>query len=93
MTALERIQSLIHVLPEKDRKLANTFIEKRQFESLYELVSSDIYKARKKAKDSNVEEIEVSVIADMSILKSEIINYIDRLGWNDEDLIDEYEEF
>lgn len=93
MTALERIQSLIYALPEKDRKLANTFIEKRQFESLYELVSSDIYKARKKAKDSNVEEIEVSSIADMSILKSEIINYIDRLGWNDEDLIEEYEEF
>ena len=93
MTALERIQSLIYVLPEKDRKLANIFIEKRQFESLYELVSSDIYKARKKAKDSNVEEIEVSDIADMSILRSEIINYIDRLGWNDEDLINEYEEF
>ena len=84
---------MIYVLPEKDRRLANTFIEKRQFESLYELVSSDIYKARKKAKDSNVEEIEISSIADMSILKSEIINYIDRLGWNDEDLINEYEEF
>lgn len=93
MTALERIQSLIKVLPEKDRNLANIFIEKRQFESLYELVSSGIYKARKKAKDSNVEEIEVSSIADMSILKSEIINYIDRLGWSDEDLIKEYEEF
>jgi hypothetical protein len=35
----------------------------------------------------------MSSIADMSILKSEIINYIDRLGWNDEDLIEEYEEF
>ena len=93
MTALERIQSLIKVLPEKDRNLATIFIEKRQFESLYELVSSGIYKARKKAKDSNVEEIEVSSIADMSILKSEIINYIDRLGWSDEDLIKEYEEF
>lgn len=93
MTALERIQSLIKVFPEKDRNLANIFIEKRQFESLYELVSSGIYKARKKAKDSNVEEMEVSSIADMSILKSEIINYIDRLGWSDEDLIKEYEEF
>ena len=93
MTALERIQSLINVLPEKDRKLAEKFIDKRQFESLYELVNSDIYKARKKAKASNIEEMSVSDIADMSILKAEIINYIDRLGWEDDNLIDEYEEF
>lgn len=93
MTALERIQSLINVLPEKDRKLAEKFIDKRQFESLYELVNSDIYKARKKARASNIEEMSVSDIADMSILKAEIINYIDRLGWEDDNLIDEYEEF
>ena len=29
----------------------------------------------------------------MSILRSELINYIDRLGWDNEDLIEEYEEF
>lgn len=84
---------MINVLPEKDRKLAEKFIDKRQFESLYELVNSDIYKARKKAKASNIEEMSVSDIADMSILKAEIINYIDRLGWEDDNLIDEYEEF
>ena len=91
MTALERIQSLIYTLPEKDQKLANQFIEKRQFENLYELVSSDIYKARKKV--INNDELEPTYITDMSILRSELINYIDRLGWDNEDLIEEYEEF
>lgn len=84
---------MINVLPEKDKKLAEKFIANRQFENLYEIVNSDIYKARKKAKDSNIEEITISNIADMSILKAEIINYIDRIGWEDNNLIDEYEEF
>jgi hypothetical protein len=82
MTAIERMQSLVKTLPEKDRKLAYKFIDKRQFESLYELVNSAIYKARKAHKEQ-LEDIEYLDVAEMSVLQSEVINYIDRMGYND----------
>ena len=93
MNTLERIQSLITVLPEKDIQLAEQFIKKREFESLYELVSSDIYKVRKKAKQNNIEEIDIPNLGDLDLLKSEIVNYIDTIGWYEEELKEEYEEF
>lgn len=82
MTAIERMKKLVNTLPEKDRKLANKFIDSRQFESLYELVNSAIYKSRK-AHKQQLENIEYSDVADMSMLQSEVINYIDRMGYND----------
>lgn len=82
MTAIERITKLTQTLPEKDRKLAYKFIDKRQFESLYELVNSAIYKSRKAHKEQ-LDEMEHLDVAEMSVLQSEIINYIDRMGYND----------
>lgn len=82
MTAIERMKKLVNTLPEKDRKLANKFIDSRQFENLYELVNSAIYKSRK-AHKQQLENIEYSDVADMSMLQSEVINYIDRMGYND----------
>lgn len=82
MTAIERMKKLVNTLPEKDRKLANKFIDSRQFENLYELVNSAIYKSRK-AHKQQLENVEYSDVADMSMLQSEVINYIDRMGYND----------
>lgn len=81
MTAIERMQSLVKTLPKKDRKLAYKFIDTRQFESLYELVNSAIYKSRKAHKEQ-LEEVEYLDVAEMSVLQSEVINYIDRMGYN-----------
>lgn len=82
MTAIERMKMLVKTLPEKDRKLANKFIDTRQFESLYELVNSAIYKSRKAHKEQ-LEDVEYLDVAEMSVLQSEVINYIDRMGYND----------
>lgn len=82
MKAIERIKNLVKTLPEKDRKLAYKFIDTRQFESLYELVNSAIYITRKAHKEK-LEGVEYLDVAEMTVLQSEIINYIDRMGYND----------
>jgi hypothetical protein len=42
MTVLDKIKDLIKHLPSRDIDLANSFIDKRNFESLLELINSDI---------------------------------------------------
>ena len=81
MTPIERMKKLVVTLPEKDRILAEKFIETRQFEELYELINSAIYKARKSHKEQ-LEEKEYLDIAEMSMFQSEVINYLDRMGYN-----------
>lgn len=44
---LERIQELIPILPEKDIKIVNKYLNKRDFQSIIEIVESDIYKAER----------------------------------------------
>lgn len=44
---LERIQELILILPEKDIKIVNKYLDKRDFQSIIEIVESDIYKAER----------------------------------------------
>lgn len=52
---LEKIKSLIEVLPQKDISYGYKFLEKRDFESLKELVDSAIYKLKKKLKSDEFE--------------------------------------
>ena len=95
MQPVERMKGLVNSLPNKDRDLANTLIEKRKFEDLWDLVTTAIYKVRR-----NGEKYPETNLADMNILKSEVSSYMDQLGLNDEDeleedelIIDEYEEY
>lgn len=92
---VERMKGLVNSLPNKDRDLANTLIDKRKFEDLWDLVTSAIYKVRR-----NGEKYPETNLADMNVLKSEVSSYMDQLGLNDEDeleedelIIDEYEEY
>jgi hypothetical protein len=52
----ERIKSLIPSLPAKDISLAYKFLEKRDIESLKDLVSSALYKSSKELKKENPRE-------------------------------------
>lgn len=96
MTQIERIKSLITSLPNKDRGFAEMFLKQRNFESLWELVISDIYKVRK-----HPESYPESDLSDMNVLKAELMSYMDQLCLlDDEDLeeeddfiIDSYEEY
>ena len=49
MTIVDEIKSLITILPEQDVKLALHFVDTRQFESLKDLVDSDVIKLEKQA--------------------------------------------
>lgn len=95
MQPVERMKGLVNSLPNKDRDLANTLIDKRKFEDLWDLVTSAIYKVRR-----NGEKYPETNLADMNVLKSEVSSYMDQLGLNNEDeleedelIIDEYEEY
>lgn len=77
MTLLDNIKSGINALLESDRKLALEFIDKRDFESLNELVDSNIImliKNRSKAEPNpRLEKLEES---DLCILKMNIEEYL-----------------
>lgn len=79
---LKRIEELIPILPSKDEKLAYQYLKKRDFQSILEIVESDIYKAEK----SNTETIENEYISSLTILKGELLTYMSYL-----DIPDEYD--
>ena len=95
MQQIEIMKNLVTALPTKDRSIALSLIQKRKFEDLWELVASDIYKIKRKPEeylDANYD--------DLHIFRAEIASYLDQLGLNDEDsleddelIIDDYEEF
>lgn len=95
MQPVERMKGLVNSLPNKDRDLANTLIDKRKFEDLWDLITSAIYKVRR-----NGEKYPETNLADMNVLKSEVSSYMDQLGLGDdeefedeEEMIDTYEEY
>jgi len=78
MTPTVRMLELIKYLPEKDIKLAETFIKTRNFVALKELVDSDLYKIKKaKRKESAYSNSDEELI---SLLKGEVDSYLDLLG-------------
>lgn len=95
MQPVERMKGLVNSLPNKDRDLANTFIDERKFKDLWDLITSAIYKVRK-----NGEKYPETNLADMNVFKSEVSSYLDQLGLSDEVeleedklIIDDYEEY
>ena len=72
---LKRVEELIPVLPEKDAKLCMNYLSKRDFESILEIVESDIYKAKRK----NIEELPDEYISDLLELKDAVATYLSYL--------------
>ena len=85
MASVQQIKKLIPNLPEKDAVLALKFLDKRDFESILELVESDLYKLRKTYKEEEPNEQEISLVE----LKGELITYMSYLEIPDNS--DEYE--
>ena len=86
MQPVERMRRLIKSLPVRDRELSNVLLNRRKFEDLWDIVTSAIYKVRKNGK-----KYPEANLADMNVLKSELSSYMDQLGLNDEDSIEEDE--
>lgn len=89
-TPIQMMEELIPLLPEKDVKFASNFIIKRDFESLSDLVASDIYKLERKInilnKEDNISELSkvMKLLEDYCSLKSIIDEYLTLLGYNND---------
>lgn len=95
MEPVERIKRLTQYLPKDDIALAHTFIDSRDFESLQELVDSDIVKTKRNiSSSSNPKEEYLSLDVDeMEKLKTEVDGYLDQLQLPEQDdEFDNYEE-
>lgn len=95
MTQLERIKSLTQELPDKDKELGHSFIEKRDFKSLWELVHSCLIRIRRneKKENPNPEYLDLDV-EKLRALEAEVGNYQSLIepNWMDEfgeDALDE----
>lgn len=76
---------LMGSLPERDIPLGYEFLNKRDFDSLKELVDSAIYKVKKNLKTYNPKEEYLRVnLEDLSRLKSEVDSYLVMLEPNEE---------
>lgn len=80
-TPVQRIKQLLSCVPEKDIPYANKFIKERDFESLRDLIKSDIHILLKK-KDATLEE----QIDNLRLLKTEIDAYLLLLNLEDDNM-------
>lgn len=80
MNIKTKIGSLLSVLPKKDRQIALNLLNKEDFQTLAELVDSDIKKAKrdldKKTDEKEINDSEL-IISDMQALKVVVQSYID----------------
>ena len=91
---VERMKALIDSLPERDIPLGHKFLNKRDFDSLKELVDSAIYKVKKNLKSDNPREEYMKVnLEDLNMLKSEVDMYIIQLEIPEDDMYDENLDF
>lgn len=72
------MEELVPILPEKDVKIVKKYLEKRDFQSVLEIVESDIYKANK-AKSDKLEETPDDYISALTELKGELLTYMSYL--------------
>lgn len=84
---LERMRRLIPILPGKDAKLCEDYLNQRNFETVLEIVKSDIYKARKKKSD----ELPDDYISTLIELEGELVSYMSILEVPDNS--DEYDDY
>lgn len=72
------MEELIPILPEKDAKIVKKYLEKRDFQSVLEIVESDLYKANK-TKTGKLEEIPDDYVGALTELKGELLTYMSYL--------------
>ena len=89
---VERMKKLLPCLPKKDITLAEKFINERDFESLREIVSSDIYKIAKKRRfdTSNLDLLKQE--SEMIALECLVVEYCKLLDPLDELIEDEVDD-
>lgn len=75
---LKRIEELIPSLPGKDAEIAKKYLKTRNFESILEIVESDIYKAEK-ARMVRLEEVPDDYTTALTELRGELLTYMSYL--------------
>lgn len=89
--SIERIKSLISSLPKKDVDLGYKFLEKRDFGSLNDLVSSAVYKVKKNLRTSNPKEEYVNLDMDsLEKLQYEVQDYYSQFEPFTENELDDF---
>ena len=58
-TLVEKMMEMINILPEKDIIIATNLIKKRDFESLLEIVSSDIKILERKSNSESTDDFDI----------------------------------
>lgn len=71
---LQKIEKLINFLPKKDAELCSKYLAKRDFQSIYEIVKSDIYKANKK--DTEPDDT-YRMLVELEVTLSDYMSYLD----------------
>lgn len=84
MGNLKRMKTLLNALPEKDRTICLEYLKQRDFEAIWEIVKSDIYKTRKNRIDNIPDTYESELIE----LECELISYMSVL-----DISDDYNDY
>lgn len=74
-TQTDKIKQLLNMIPAKDIPYATEFFNKRDFESLRDLVKSDIIILRKKKQEEDIKRVEL-----LRELKAEIDSYLLLIG-------------
>lgn len=85
---LKRIRELIPSLPEKDSKIAMKCLDKRDFQSILEIVESDLYKADRD-NFGRLEDIPDDYVTALTELRGELMTYMSYLVIPDDS--DEYD--
>ena len=87
--SIQKIQTLLPSLPQKDVKIANKLLSERKFESLLEIIDSDIYLVRKdQLKETPKEEYVNINLENLLQLRSELSEYMSYLVLPDDELDD-----
>lgn len=86
-TSLQRIKELLPKLPNKDAKIAETFLNSRNFEGILELVVSDIYKIQRDSIEDDFISDQESALTE---LKAELLTYMSYLDIPDDELNYDY---
>lgn len=87
--SIQKIQALVPNLPKKDVKIAQKLLAERQFESLMEIIDSDIYLVRRdQLKETPKEEYVNISLESLLQLRSELSEYMSYLVLPEDDLDD-----
>ena len=87
--SIKKIEALLPYLPQKDVNLAGKFLSERKFESLLEIIDSDIYLVRRdQLKETPKEEYANISLENLLQLRSELSEYMSYLVLPEDELND-----